>query len=139
MRFHPIVSIISGLVVAVVLDIISVRVFNATPVLGMAVILLGIIIGGFLATYFSKYRKIRYSFYMGLILAVLFAIIVKDNFGLLSVINGFLFFPLVAFIGGLLGKVKYQNTLQTEGFTPIIMLLMVTIVSIVMLSFLLGY
>jgi uncharacterized membrane protein YjgN (DUF898 family) len=104
MRFHPIVSIFSGLIVVVLLVIISVRVFNATPVLGMAVILLSIIIGGFLATYFSKYRKIRYSFYMGLILAVLFAITVKDSFGLLSVINGFLFFPLVAIIGGFLEK-----------------------------------
>lgn len=33
-----------------------------------------------MATYFSKYGKIRYSFYMGLILAVLFSIVVTDNF-----------------------------------------------------------
>ena len=111
MKFHPIISTILGLIIAVILIIISTAAFNATSILGKAIILSAIILGGFIATYSGKYKKIKYSFYMGLILAVLFSIVVvvTDGFSLFPIITGFLFFPLVAIIGGLLGKIDYKT------------------------------
>lgn len=141
MKFHPAISIILGLIISAILFAISIMTVNATSVEGNVVNISTLMVGGFIATYFSRDKKIRYSIYMGLLLAVLSSIIIyiKISNDLAVIIPGLLYFPLIALMGGLLGKMKFSNIQKTKRFSLILMVMAVIIICIVALSLLLAY
>ena len=86
-KFHPIISILLGIlsffVFTTFIVIISLFAFKSTwfmPIL----LFIGIPLGGFIATYFAKDKKIRYGLYEGLLLAILTSFLKKSLFTLSS-------------------------------------------------------
>lgn len=79
MRFHPAISILLGIISAIIFSGIffgiSILACSATAwTMGVA-ILFGVINGGFIVTHFTKERRIKYGTYAGIIFAI--AIIVS--------------------------------------------------------------
>lgn len=140
MKFHPIISIILGLFVALVLVMIPL-VFDAPSLVGNAMFIFAFILGGFIATYFSKDKNIMYSIYMGLIAAVLFSIIESpDGLNKLpAILLGFIQFPGMSLIGGLPGKIDYESVKQTKQFGPIIAIIAMIAIFIIGISFFNAY
>lgn len=103
---NPIFTIIAGFIVTVIVAIISGRLH-----LG-GVNLIGPVLGGFIATYFAKEKKMRYGLYEGICVMILLILIIVFGYG---VYTGSLFWyvvsctiiigPFFASIGGFLGKV----------------------------------
>ena len=139
MRYNPILSIILGAVVIIVLSFIAAVGLvephgNNNIIMDIFVIIatLILILGGFIATYFAKDMKVRYSIYLGLILATLVTIgEIGRNLagyqGIGIVILIFVLFPLVTSIGGFIGKMTEKTNRQlfkskhwNNGLSPIL-------------------
>ena len=101
MRFHPVVSIILGFVVLIILDLIVFLWLNIDSIAGFIIYFLSFIIGGFLAMYFAREKKIRYILYS--LIPVIIVLFFLNQFfsGLVAVI--------FMSIGGLLGKITYKD------------------------------
>ncbi len=113
MRFHPVVSIVFGVVMTFIFLFIGQAVLLSTQSsLYLVILLFGILFGGFLATYFAKEVKIRYSLYEGLIFGVLLQIIgylgsnymQSIQFNIFQVLLVILLPALISVIGGYIAK-----------------------------------
>lgn len=136
MRFHPVISIFLGIIAIFVLAGISgSKFFTSTSVLWdifFTLIVLIFIAGGFIATYFTKDMRIRYGFYVGIILSVLAVTIgvIGRNLigykGTALAVSMFLGISLITGIGGFIGKMtdksnrqSFKTKLFNNGFSPI--------------------
>ena len=109
MRFHPVVSIFLGFFIFSIFLFISVD--NLSSIFPYFIIL-SFIISGFIATYFAKGRKIRYSLYE-LIPVILACFYLKQEiWGLVAL--------FIIPLGGLLGRITDKNTSWYYSFNPVI-------------------
>lgn len=108
MRFHPVVSIFLGFIVFFILAIISPN-FISKPPISLIICL----IGGFVATYLSKKRKIRYGIYLGIIIALTYisiGILIAHATNEIIDYSFTLFYGVLFIIfGGFLGKITEKN------------------------------
>ena len=101
MKLHPAVSIILGFVVLIILDLIVFLWLNIDSNAGFITYILSFIIGGFLAMYFAREKKIRYILYS--LMPVIIVLFFLNQF--ISGLMALIFMP----IGGLLGKITYKD------------------------------
>ncbi len=139
MRYNPILSIILGAVVIIVLSFIAAVGLvepnvNNNIIMDIYVIIATfiLILGGFIATYFARDMQVRYSIYLGLILAGLVAIgeiggKLAGYKGIGIVILIFVLFTLVTGIGGLIAKMTEKSNRQlfkekhlNNGLSPVL-------------------
>ena len=132
MMFRSVVSMITGFVV------IWIIVLGVSPIAHdihneeFFIFLLACLCGGFIATYFSREIKIRYSIYVGLFFAVTIFVEDPKKIELLS----FLILPFFTGIGGVLGKITDKNgrqavkTRSIRNFHPLITIILGTVVTI---------
>jgi hypothetical protein len=118
MKFHPVISIILGIITGIILFIISIKLFSGNVLAEVASNFVIAIIGGFIATYFAKEKKIRYGIYVGIIFSVIFisivALIPINYIYFLIALVGIIFEVLLpAVIGGFIGKMTEENSRQT--------------------------
>jgi hypothetical protein len=137
MKFHRDISIIFGVIASFVLYLIAVLYFGAFDEVGAAIstypgsswfgvflLILSYIVGGFIATYFAKEKKIKYGLYEGLILILVYFIwtipiwyLQYSNANAPNTIFANLMILLLAITGGMLAKMTDKNY---EGFNPIL-------------------
>lgn len=137
MRFHPIISIILGVIVSFILYFIAVLGFGAFAWVGAAIstrpgsswsgvflLIVSYILGGFIATYFTKEKKIKYGLYEGLILILIYFLwtapiwyLEYNNVNTFPTIFANLMILLLAITGGMFGKITDKNY---KGFSPIL-------------------
>ena len=124
MRYNPVISIVLGAVAIIVLILILVGILGApniynTIMQGVFFITLTLIliVGGFIATYFAKDMKIRYSIYLGLIFALInINLVIGRDIGgyngIFIAIGIFILFSLITGIGGFIAKMTDKNSRQ---------------------------
>lgn len=100
MRFHPFVSIILGFIVFEIIYQIALEWF-------LLLIYVAMVLGGFIATYFAKKRKIEFGLYEGMCI-IISILLFTVYYGLnVSLGIGFIFMALVILLitglGGLIG------------------------------------
>lgn len=109
MKFHPIISIILGTIIAFIIGPL-IAIFN--PIF---IYIYPVLIGGFIATYFAKEKKTRYGIYVGIIIIILFGLpaflVDISNYTNFLLVSFFVIIP--AGIGGFLGKMTDENNRQT--------------------------
>ena len=112
MKFHPIISIILGITAAVSIFGISMLIFGETSWIPGAVFIFAFILGGFIATYFTKIKRTRYGIYVGIIFAAMLFILGMGSYTE-SDISWAIFMPVLfsvlTGIGGFLGKIIDKN------------------------------
>jgi hypothetical protein len=113
MKFHPVISIILGIITTFVfISVISFMfiypVSNGGSVSSWFIIFIifGLLLGGFIATNFAKEMKIRYSLYEGLVLGVLVYIneVINQVYNIEFLIFVIILSALISGIGGYLAK-----------------------------------
>ena len=117
MKFHPVISIILGLITAFILLL---------P-LNFSLLLAGLVFAGFIATFFTKEMKIRYGICAGMVLMVLFTILTLPIVNYVNFLfNLILEVLLPVTIGSLLGKMAnksnrktFKTKLLNRKFSPI--------------------
>jgi hypothetical protein len=117
MKFHQVISIILGIIVFFVVffsAITTLDYFLGKNVLTAGFIILPLILigAGFISTYFTKEKKVRYSLYAGIIIAaVVSSLAVMDHNDIIMVISEFIIYPLTMVIGGFFAKItdKYRK------------------------------
>ena len=146
MKVHPGISIILGIITGIILFIISMKLFSGNVLASIASNFVIAIIGGFIATYFTKEKKIRYGIYVGIIFSAIFisivALIPINYIYFLIALVGILFEVLLpATIGGFLGKMTDENNRQAfqikylnRNLHPIIAVIAGILVTIVFMS-----
>lgn len=87
-------------------------------------LVVGLIVGGFITTYYSKEKKVRYGFYTGLIVLLLFMSIMviiggisAYNINFFVIVSDLIVFAGFATLGGLIARVindvqKHKTELQ---------------------------
>ena len=146
MKVHPGISIILGIITGIILFIISMKLFSGNVLAGISSNFVIAIIGGFIATYFAKEKKIRYGIYVGIILSVIFisivALIPINYIYFLIALVGIIFEMLLpATIGGFIGKITEENNRQAfqikylnRNLHPILAIIAGILVNIVLIS-----
>lgn len=124
----PFLSILLALIITILLFIGEVGLIMALNTnLGSLTVFI-FILGGGIATWFAAGKKVRYSIYYGLISALI--ALVLGNYIVLILI------PILAGIGGFLGKMADKNSRQTfNGYHPILAI----IAGIIILSIYNGF
>jgi len=117
----PILTIIAGFVV--VLLPFGIFILSSDSFTGILFIIVSnffLILGGFIATYFAKERKIRYGIYVGIGLIILYTLSYLFTKSHLNyyLYNDSYWVLLFTFFGGFVGKITDKNQLHT-GFSPI--------------------
>ena len=91
MKFHPILSIIIGVIASLILFIIAFSVFGVSgwnsafqaiqgaSWFGTLLLIVSYSLGGFMATYFAKEKKIEYALYEGIFILLIFSILTVHN------------------------------------------------------------
>ena len=109
----PFLSIILALITTILLFIGEISLSVALNIYLGSLTVLFFILGGGIATWFAAGKKIRYSIYYGLILAVI--TLVLGDYRVL------IFAPIFAGIGGFLGKMADKDSRRTvNGYHPVI-------------------
>jgi amino acid transporter len=126
MKVHPIISIFLGIIaifiMLTILAVITGQILNGVSSTASIILFFMFIIGGFIATYYSKDEKIRYGAYTGLILSVLTIIIAYNNLGsneILMAITDIILISLTTGFGGFLAKLSektYRDSFKTRNF-----------------------
>jgi len=135
MRFNPVVSIILGVIVSFVLYLIVISVFGVIGWIGAFqaiqgaswfgtfLLIISYALGGFIATYFAKEKKIEYALYEGIFILLIFGIMTVPNSSLdatkLLVLfsYGGILLLLLAVTGGMFGQMINE---KFNGFSPIL-------------------
>jgi hypothetical protein len=135
MRFHPIVSIISGVILSFVLYLIAISVFGVIGWIGAfqaiqgaswfgtLLLIVSYILGGFIATYFTEEKKIQYALYEGIFILLIFIVLTVPNSSLdattllLSLFSYGILLILLAVMGGMFGQMIDE---KFNGFSPIL-------------------
>ena len=144
MRFHPVASVILGVIAAIIffgpLWNFSIFLFGETSWALWGLIFAALIIGGFIATYFTKEKRIRYGSYVGIILAAMMILWLGFE-GIIMAIFQFMFycvfFSVIAGIGGFIVKItdksdKYSFKKRIlNGFQPITSIITGIIVTLI--------
>lgn len=135
MRFHPTISIFLGGIVSFVLYFIAVTVFGVigwtsafqaiqgVSWFGTFLLIVSYILGGFIATYFAKEKKLKYALYDGIIILLIFSVLTVPNSSLdattliLSLFSYGILLLLLAVTGGMFGQMINE---KFNGFSPII-------------------
>lgn len=119
MKFHPVVSICSGVIISFILFFISLLLSDYGRV-DLALLIFSYIFGGFIAVYFAKKKKIQYALYEGIVIMLIVIIlelhVSADAFT--SFVYGVLII-LLAVIGGMIGLMTEKNH---NGFNPFLAL-----------------
>lgn len=112
-KFHPVLSIILGIIAAIIFFGISTLAVGVTAWSIWITILFGLINGGFTITHFTKEKRIKYRIYAGII----FATTVIVNFGKPPQYNIigynvllFVFFSVIAINGGCIEEISHKKT-----------------------------
>ena len=108
MKVHPVISIILGIITVFILPLIW-SVFTGAAPIPIIVFVVAIVLGGFIATYFSKEKKMQYGIYEGIIIILIFiipeALTHTTDIDILSSLIGITLVVLLPVsIGGYLGK-----------------------------------
>lgn len=121
MKFHPVISIFLGVIVSVILYLIALSVFGVigwieafivipgSSWFGTLLLIISYILGGFIATYLAKEKKIQYGLYEGIIIILIFISlsiphsILDANVLLFSLIFYCILVILLAVTGGMIG------------------------------------
>ncbi|MGB9199933.1 hypothetical protein [Methanobacterium sp.] len=133
MKVHPVISIFSGIIAIFImlsiLGIVTGQMMDGISSISGVILFFIFIIGGFIATYFSKDERIRYGAYSGLILSVL-VIIIGHNYlgsnGIFMALADIVLISLTTGFGGFIAKLSEKNYREsfktknfTNGFSPI--------------------
>ena len=117
MKFHPAISIILGIIAAIIFFGIffgiSALAVGATAWALWVAILFGIINGGFIVTHFAKENKIKYGIYAGITFAIGVIVIwgMPPQYDIVSYnVLLFVFFSVIAITGGYIGKIGAEKT-----------------------------
>lgn len=119
MKFHPVISITLGVVTTYVFifvaGLISRYHINLSGEYSwfIPLFIFGFLLGGYIATGFSKETKIRYSLYEGIILGLLFFIpgLISQIYDMGSTIFAVILFALMGGVGGYIGK-SWEKPIQ---------------------------
>ena len=135
MRFHPIVSIISGVILSFVLYLIAISVFGVIGWIGAFqaiqgaswfgtfLLIVSYMLGGFMATYFAEEKKIQYALYEGIFILLIFIVLTVSNSPLdattllLSLFSYGILLILLAVMGGMFGQMIDE---KFNGFSPML-------------------
>jgi len=109
LSFDPILTIIAGVIMALIIDIFA----------GPLSEIIAPLIGGFIATYFAKERRVRYGLFAGigvLLVQILFLVsFFRLNSSLFWIfIQWFFIICCFAIIGGVIGKIVYYSFNDVE-------------------------
>ena len=119
MKFHPAISITLGIITVFILPPIC-SIFTGVTPIPIIVFIVAIMLGGFIATYFSKENKMQYGIYEGIIIIAIFIILAaltdtNDIDILSSLIGVTLVVILPVSIGSYLGKTAGEYLKQKPG------------------------
>jgi len=119
MRFHPVISIFLGVIVSFVLSLIALSFFVYFWI-NLFIIIFSFILGGFLAVFYAREKKIQYALYEGI--AVILVLEFVTNFVASPQAFVFLIFSILIFLlamtGGMVGLIvdkKYRQSFKTKG------------------------
>lgn len=156
MKFHPVISIFLGFIVSFILYLIALSVFGVigwvgafqalqgASWVGTFLLIISYVLGGFIATYFAKEKKIQYALYEGIFILLIFGIMTVPNSYLdinklpLFSYSGILLL-LLAVTGGMFGHMLNEKFI---GFSPILALIAGSIIgysSVVLLTLITGH
>ncbi|MCE7697769.1 MAG: YrzE family protein, partial [Methanobacterium paludis] len=102
-----------GIVVILTIFGISMLIFGENSWVPAVAGVVALILGGFIATYFTKNKKISYGTYVGVILAVMLLILGLGTFTVNMSIGIFVFLLVITSVGGFFGKILAENNRQT--------------------------
>lgn len=135
MKFHPVVSIIMGVIVSFVLYLIALSVFGVNgwtdpfqaiqgaSWLGTFLLIISYALGGLISTYFAENKKIQYALYEGIFILLIFSILSVPNSSLdattlLSSLFGYgILLILLTVMGGLIGQMINE---KFNEFSPLL-------------------
>lgn len=135
MRFHPVVSIILGAIISFILYLIAISVFGVIGWIGgfqaiqgaswfgTFLLIISYTLGGFIATYFAKEKKIQYALYEGIFILFIFSILTVPNSHLdaatllLSLFSYGILLLLLAVTGGMFGQMTDE---KFNGFNSLL-------------------
>ena len=109
MKFHPVISIILGIIVTITLFGILLPAFKAGTLDSVVVFLIICVFSGFVATYFAKEKKMRYGIYEGIIITIFLICSVLATQRPSIILIGLIFMWIFPAIGGFLGKMTDEN------------------------------
>lgn len=114
MKFRPAISIFLGIVVTILIFGIAVLFFGEASGVLWFTGFFAVTTGGFIATYFTKNKKIRYGLYVGIILTILMLILDLEDYNgdIGDSILFFVLFSVITCIGGFFGKITDKNKRQ---------------------------
>ena len=115
MKFHPVISIILGIIASFALHFISLSLFTYGLVAAVPSIF-SYIFGGFIATYFAKKKTIQYALYEGIFIMLI--IVILELLASSDIYTSFIYGVLIillAIIGGMIGLLIDKNY---NGFNP---------------------
>jgi hypothetical protein len=157
--FHPVISIILGVIVSFVLYLIVLSVFGVmgwvggfqaiqgASWVGTFLLIISYIIGGFIATYFAKKKKIQYALYEGTVILLIFSTLTvpslsldTTNLQLLLIFSYGVLLLLLAVTGGMFGQMIKNE--KFDGFSPVLSVMAGSIIGysfIVLLTLLTGH
>ena len=115
-RFHPVISIILGFIVYEVIYLTSIQGFGLYSGIGTVQFYVALMLGGFIATYFSKEKKVQYGIYEGILIMIA---IVAATLGFGETLNiqlSIIFFTVFAstFFGGAIAKRITRNSQKQQ-------------------------
>lgn len=134
MRFHPVLSIVLGVIVCFVLYLIAVLCganawvwgtfsLHSGSSFGTFLIISSFIMGGFIATFFAREKKIKYGIFEGLCLILVFILwsaylwsLKHDVINVSKTIFSIGMIFLLVYVGGLFGLI---NNKKYNGFSPL--------------------
>ena len=147
MKFHPVVSIILGIIVSFMIFVKISLSFSTSILILVAILFATLILGGFIATYLTKDRKMKYGVYEGITLAVFIIILLEiahsTELNIISVVSALVLCPVISGIGGFIGEIADENNRQSfkkhlhDEFNPILAIIsgiIITFLCIALLS-----
>jgi putative membrane protein (TIGR04086 family) len=112
-RFHQVISIIFGVIISFILYLIALSLFVDYWV-NVGIILFSYMLGGFIAVFYAREKKIQYALYEGILIMLI--IVLLGNVASSDVNIAFLYgilIILLAVIGGMIGLMMDKNFRQS--------------------------
>lgn len=131
MKFHPVVSIILGFTVFFVLFILT-ALSHLNSGIYKFIAVISFLVGGFIAVYLTKEKKIRYGLYVGLLISLYFlSFIISYSISVTdSLISFYLYILLFTCVGGFFGKMVDKKSRKSfkAKFHPVIAIILAIII-----------
>ena len=105
MKFHPVVSIIFGLIVFLIFSLIIGFVIGINSGIGGILYFVSFLVAGFIAAFLAKEKKIRYGFYEGICILIFINLVTLLSGWTLGSLNSLILGSVIGILFAIIGAV----------------------------------